>query len=86
MVCYLCMNCTLEDLTTCRNIRCPAYFHRSCWKKYLRVNNIQVSKCQVCMAGAIKIRNPQQHPNGEVKSCGDCDSFRSFFKTLLGIH
>ena len=95
MVCYLCLDYSLEDLTNCNNRRCKAYFHRSCWEKYLRINNLPISKCQVCMYGSVNIKNPNIATNGEVTTCcevsrcgevNECASVKAFLKYIFMIH
>lgn len=79
MVCYLCADYTFEPLINCRNKKCKAYFHKSCWKKYLKVNNLRNTCCQMCILGKINI-NTRKTNNGEVISCclpyNICDLFR----------
>ena len=67
MVCYLCHDYTYEPLVNCGNILCQIYFHKSCWKKYLKKNNFEKSICKVCYIGKINIYNPIN--NGEVQIC-----------------
>jgi len=80
MVCYLCADYTYEPLINCRNKKCKAYFHKSCWEKYLKTNNLKNAQCQMCIVGKININN-KQNLNGEVVSCcwsgSFCDLFRS---------
>lgn len=75
MVCYLCMDYTLEPLINCRNKLCKAYFHKSCWGKYLKINNLEHTKCKVCYNGKINVTNVIN--NGEVRVCNWCDLFRT---------
>lgn len=79
MVCYLCNDYTQECLINCRNKLCEIYFHKTCWKKYLEVNNIESSICKVCYNGKIKIKNNIQH-YGEVGGCNVCSSFCNLFR------
>jgi len=69
MVCYLCVDYTREPLFNCSNKLCKNYFHKSCWLKYLEINNIKKSKCKVCYTGNIDIENTKVITN-EVQSCG----------------
>ena len=73
MVCYLCMDYTLEPLINCKNKLCKAYFHKSCWIKYLQINNLKNTKCKVCYNGKIPLCYNSCN-NGEVQMC-DCIKF-----------
>lgn len=77
MVCYLCNDYTREPLIKCRNLLCKVYFHKSCWKKYLNINNLNTSICKVCYNGEINVTIGPN--NGEVKMC----KCVSFFKNLF---
>lgn len=79
MVCYLCYEYTLEPLINCRNKLCKCYFHKSCWEKYLLINNLEKSLCKVCYAGRINIK-ANQSPYGEVISCKPCGFLNRIFR------
>ena len=68
------MDYTLEPLINCRNKLCKAYFHKTCWAKYLKINNLRASECKVCYNGEIKVVNAPD--NGEVEVCSCLHFFR----------
>ena len=76
MVCYLCHDNTDEPLINCKNKLCKAYFHKTCWEKYLKINTLNNSICKVCYSGKIDIHHKH---DGEVMMC-DC---ATFFKKLF---
>lgn len=69
MVCYLCVDYTREPLVNCGNKSCKSYFHKSCWLKYLEINDFEKSKCKVCYNGKINIKNKRLITD-EVQTCG----------------
>uniref|UniRef100_A0A6C0B349 RING-type domain-containing protein n=1 Tax=viral metagenome TaxID=1070528 RepID=A0A6C0B349_9ZZZZ len=75
MVCYLCNDYTYEPLVNCGNLLCKIYFHKSCWEKYLKSNNLEKSICKVCYIGKINIHNTIN--NGEVQICGCSKLFKN---------
>ena len=62
-------------LKKCENEKCPAIFHKDCWKKYLQINKLKKSKYKMCCAGKVSIVNRYYNNNGEVQSCECCRYF-----------
>ena len=79
MVCYLCQDYTFEPLINCRNKLCKSYFHKSCWKKYLKINNLKNDICKVCYDGTIEIKNKNINNFGEVYQCDCISCIKIFF-------
>ena len=59
-------------LRKCSNKKCPAIFHKDCWKKYLQVNELEKSYCKMCCIGKVSIINESLPDYGEVQSCTCC--------------
>ena len=68
-----------SPLKTCSNRKCSARFHKSCWEKYLLINQLYKSTCKMCYNGRISIVNK------DMRSCPDssevevCSCLFNFF-------